>query len=330
MGALSIPASNANETAEQRGQTLIKGNNILDESSSSGDDESEYISDSDYRDLLEFLFPSPEALYAVLTVYADESRTAEKIPVVGVGGGVGSGLQWKNLLKGWREALATEPDVQIFHTSEFETPEGRIGTVYENWDDPRLMAFQNAMLKAKKENHLGVAMAACVSVEDFNAVATPRRIKRCGDEYFFCAYHLIHQVAVFAEQYFPRERVTYVFEEGGPHQDRVRKSYEWVAKANNPGLQYFKFWKAPTFAPKDSDPALQIADKLVYEAAKHASHFLDDDPDPKFAVTSRLTGEKVWNDRYPTRELVLSGWDVHSRMYDASDIEAWFQEMEAK
>jgi hypothetical protein len=25
MGALSIPASNANETAEQRGQTLIKG-----------------------------------------------------------------------------------------------------------------------------------------------------------------------------------------------------------------------------------------------------------------------------------------------------------------
>jgi hypothetical protein len=286
-----------------------------------------YISDSDFRDLLVLLFPDLEAPYAVLTVYADESKSGEKIPVVAVGGALGTGKEWANLLHAWRVAMATEPSVEVFHTSEFETPEGRIGTVYENWSDQRLKDFQNAMLKAKKENVLSMATAATVSVAEFDRVVSQERQRRFGDIYFFCAFHLIHQVAVYAEKFFPQQRVTYYFEEGGPHQDRLRRSYATIAdddKAKN----YFKLWTAPTFAPKDSQPGLQIADKLVYEAAKHASHFLDDNPPEQWAVTSRETGKKIWHDRYPVKELIQSDWDVHYRMYDEPDIEDFYKTME--
>jgi hypothetical protein len=105
-----------------------------------------YISDSDLEDLIELLFPEEAELYSMLVAYLDESTSfGEKVPVAAVGGIVGTGKQCAQLTKAWRKVLDAE-DVEIFHTSEFETPEGRIGTVYENWDKSKREDFHNSLI----------------------------------------------------------------------------------------------------------------------------------------------------------------------------------------
>ena len=43
------------------------------------------------------LFPDDEGVYVVLIAMIDESQTGEKVPVIAVGGGVGTGKQWAKL-----------------------------------------------------------------------------------------------------------------------------------------------------------------------------------------------------------------------------------------
>jgi hypothetical protein len=57
---------------------------------------------------------------------------------------------------------------------------------------------------------------------------------------------------------------------------------------------------------------LQTDGVLVYEAAKHASHYFDDDPPERQSMFKPEEERRIWKDRYPTRELVLSGLDVHT------------------
>jgi hypothetical protein len=276
--------------------------------------------------------PNPEdsEVYAVLQAYVDESRTNEKVPVIAVGGGVGTGLQWTNLGKAWQKALKTEPSVDIFHTCEFETPPGRRGTVYENWPQPRLNSFQNAIIGAIKEGHLEVSMVASIPVSEFDRVKPARRLTakkegKYGDAYFFCAFMLIEQIAIWAGKTYGRDqRVTYYFEQGGPHQSTLERAYAAIAD-DEQVKKYYKFWLTPTFGPKDSHPMLQVADKLVYEAAKHASHYFDDDPPEKHSAFRSDERRMIWHDRYPTRELILSGLDVHARWYDAQELARFYR-----
>lgn len=272
----------------------------------------------------------------MLQAYVDESRTNEKVPVIAVGGGVGTGLQWTNLRKAWRKALNTEPSVSIFHCREFETPPSRKGTVYEDWSRSRLNRFHDALIDAIKEGNLEVGMAATIPVTEFDRVRPARRLTaktegNYGDAYFFCAFMLIEQVAIWAGKMYGRDhRVNYHFEEGGPHQSRLKQAYDAIRDDQEWLKRRYRLGLAPTFAPKDSDPMLQVADKLVYEAAKHASHYFDDDPPEGNSAYRREERRRVWHDRYPTRELILGGLDVHTRWYDAQELANFYRRMGIK
>ena len=268
----------------------------------------------------------------MLTAYIDESQTREKVPVVAVGGGVGTGKQWTRLLEAWRKALDTEPRVKIFHTCEFETPEGRLGTVYEKWSKQRRERFHNALIGAIKDNQLEVSMAATLPISEFEKVKPAMRLTRgkYGDAFYFCAFMLIEQIAIYSRRTFGGDhRVTYYFEQGGPHQSRLERAYAEITNDDRVKKRY-RMWLAPTFAPKDSQPGLQVADKLLYEAAKHASHFFDDDPPERFSGFHPEEKRKMWHDRYPTKEMILSGLDVHARWYDAKELAEFYKKQDIK
>jgi hypothetical protein len=278
--------------------------------------------------LITLLFPDLEALYAVLTAYMDESATQhEEYPVIAVAGGIGTGLQWARLLEAWREVLASE-DIDVFHTSKFETPGGRKGTVYENWPDPKLRDFNNALLSAIKTNKPELAFVACIPISEFAKVVSPFSSGRSLNErerYYVCAYLCLEQIAIWAGRLFGKSaRITYYFETGGPHEGQMREAYDLIATSDY-WSDLLRWWKKPTLAPKDSQPGLQIADKFVYEGAKHASHYLHSDPPEKYALTLP-DGKHVWQTSYPTVELIESGLDVHTRLYEAKDIEKLFTE----
>ncbi len=287
-----------------------------------------YVSDEDFGDLLALLFPDPEARCAMLTAYMDESATPDdEHPMIAVGGGVGTGLQWERLLRAWRSVLDPE-GIEIFHTSEYESPGGREGSIYKTWPDQKLRDFGNALIRAIQDNKPEMAFVACVPVFEFNQVRYPdgtSRHLRLDDRYFLCAYLCLEQISLWAGNLFgPSSRITYFFETDGPHERQMRDAYKVIAQSDS-WSRRLKFWREPTLSPKDGQPGLQIADKFVYEGAKHASHFLVGNPPPQHTLTLP-DGTKVWRTRYPTEQLVLSGLDVHTRMYTAQDIEKVFAE----
>lgn len=266
----------------------------------------------------------------MLVAYIDESpQPKERVPVMAVGGAIGTGKQWSTLLKAWRRAIDVE-NIDIFHTRDFETPEGRIGTVYETWDEPRRRKFQQSLIDAVTANPIDRIVAAIVRQSDSEAVANsrPEAAKHGINAYYFCAYMLIEHIARWtAKVYGNDQRVTYYFEQGGPHQPRLERAYAFISE-HEASKQHFKFWLTPTFAPKDSHPGLQVADKCVYEACKHAAHYLDESPPLKHSILSPSTGKSVWKPRYPAEQWVLQGVDFHPRMFDVSDIEEFFCSLE--
>ena len=287
--------------------------------------------DTEIEELVEWIFTDDQAIHVMLNAYLDESFSAgEKHPVIAVGGGLGTGLQWKNLLKQWHKVLQTEPTVNVFHTNEFETPEGRSKSVYHAWEYSRLLAFNQGLTAAICQNQIESVEVATVRPEEWDEVvkSRPRPIGKSFNAYTFCAHMLIDSIIYRANQFYPKQMVTYWFEEGGPHQRGIKRAYGEIAH-NLEARNEHKFWKAPTFAPKDSQMGLQVADKLVYEGAKHTSHYFDTDPPLKNSEISPLTGERVWSIRYSSREWFASGLYLNVRRYPKEEMVAYFERMEA-
>ncbi len=263
----------------------------------------------------------------MLIAFADESQTNEKVPIIAVGGGLGTGLQWCKLSKAWQQALKTEPDVENFHAKDFESPEGRIGKVYENWELTRRNSFNQKLTDAITHNQIAVCTVATVKPSDFNEVIAARKKKlpKALNAFYFCAYKFIEQNMWWANQYFPNQGIIYYFEQGGLHQKGIEMSYNHI-KNNEEMKQLFKFAKSPVFAPKDVHLELQIADKLVYEAAKHSSHHFDNAPDAKYSMISPVTGENIWKTRYSPNQWVRGGLEMNVRLYRKHEIEETFDE----
>ena len=259
----------------------------------------------------------------MLQAFLDESRTNEKVPVVAVGGGIGSAMQWERLSKAWHKALKTEPSVKRFHAVDFETPEGRKKSVYKDWDETRRKQFNQELTDAIKCNHIGMCTGATVRVEEFEKIRAERKAPDTYNAYIFCAFMLLQQIALWTMKFHPNELVSYYFEQGGLHETGLKTIYEILKKDEDWRLT-LKLNKPFIFAPKNSYTELQIADKLIYEAAKHASHYLDENPPEKHSIISPETGKKIWKTRHSSNEWVLSGLDIHVRFYPRPDIEEFF------
>jgi hypothetical protein len=171
-------------------------------------------------------------LYVMLVqAYFDESHQhSEAMPASAVSAVVGTGLQWTQFTQLWLGVLR-HYDVtdtkgrHVFHTSEFESPEGRIGTVYEHWSKEKCDSFHRDLLHAIRFSGIR-CFAAAVLAAEYEQVASKRsvvvlpdqtlesdRATLFGNKFFFCAYWAMTYAADEAKLYYPKgTRVAYYFE----------------------------------------------------------------------------------------------------------------------
>jgi hypothetical protein len=303
--------------------------------------ESEIISDSDIGERLFALFPRDEWLYTMLS-YFDESESArETLPAASISALTGTGLQWTKLSRGWLKVLE-HPDYdvrddkgrRVFHTCDFESPEGRLGTVYENWDEEKRKRFHRELCDVIVTSGIQIS-AASVLISDYEQV-TAREItavvadgqvvtaplsRLFSDKYVYCAFFAMLFAADEAQLYYPKNtELSYTFESGGTYQHQVGLLYEEARKLVG---NYFRFFEKPNFVDKGFAVPLQAADKIAYEASKHNSHMRDPNPPLKYAIV-KDDGTHVWKTRYALEHFTVSGMELNLRYWLKEDIEAFF------
>lgn len=278
----------------------------------------------------------------LVKAYFDESHhPREAMPASAVSAVVGTGLQWERFSELWL-AVLEHPDNnvtdkrgrRVFHTSEFETPEGRKGTVYENWSKEKREKFQNGLLHVIAFSGIK-CFAASVVASEYDEVASKRaavvfkdetveaeRFRLFGNRYFFCAYWAMTMAALEARYYPQSTRVAYCFESGG---DKYKQPIELLYKIalDDAEQDGFRFYSAPHFGPKDSAIPLQVADKIAYECAKETSHIADLNPPAQHS--EMRDGRVQWRQRYPPRYLYSLGTDIELRYWRKEHLESFFQ-----
>jgi hypothetical protein len=277
-----------------------------------------------------------------MQAFFDESEaSAETWPAAAISSLTGTALQWKNFDRAWLWILEDpQYDVsdkkgrRVFHTVEFESPEGRIGTVYENWPKEKRESFNSALLDALA--HSGVqANAATVIVSEYQEVAqrlineklaldegTGKGFKVFEDKFGFCAFWAMFFVGLEAQRYYPKgTEAFYFFEAGSTYQSFVNVLYDTLIKSNQ--AEYFRFASKPNFVAKDFAIGLQAADLIAYEAAKHNSHHRD--PNPPAQHATDVEGKSIWKTRYPLLHLYTHGLDVRIQHWRKGDLESFFK-----
>jgi len=287
------------------------------------------------------LYPKDEAVYSMYAYFDESEASAEVWPAAAISSLTGTVLQWKNFDRAWLSVL-TDPqyDVtdkkgrRVFHTAEFESPEGRRGTVYENWPEPKRKSFNAALLDALAQSGVQ-ANAATVIVSEYKEVSqrlidekmaidaeTGEGFKVFEDKYGFCAFQAMYFVGLEAMRYYPKEEIFYFFESGSTHTKFVNALYDIFSKHETG--QFFRFASKPQFVSKDFAVALQAADLIAYEAAKHNSHYRDPNPPEKHSITTE-DGKAKWKTRYALLHLNERGLDVRVQHWRKGDLESFFK-----
>jgi hypothetical protein len=303
-----------------------------------------YVSDSDLAERAFACFPRREGLYTMLSYFDESTQEREKLPASCVSALTGTGLQWANFSREWMGILQ-DPEYDVldnkgrseFHACDFESPEGRKGTVYENWDDDKRKQFNKALCGAIARSGVQISAASVLVAEyeevaskivpvviDGGEIAHVTRTQAFGNKYVFCAYWAMIFASEEARIYHPKSaEIIYNFESGGGYQRQVETIYDIATKAEG---NYFRFSDKPNFLDKGCAVPLQAADKMAYEASKHVSHARDIDPPLKYSVV--IDGKTIWKTRFALEHLVLNGMDINIRHWLKGDIEAFFAEGE--
>jgi hypothetical protein len=278
----------------------------------------------------------------ILSYFDESTQDREALPASAVSALTATGKYWSQFSRTWLKILEDpEFDVwdkkgrRVFHTSEFETPEGRKGTVYEKWTSDKRNRFNRALCDAIAQNGIQVG-AASVIVADYEDVSSKleeiplpsgelalfSRARAFGDKYVFCAFWAMTFASREARAYYPKStEVAYYFESGGGYQNQVGIVYDIARQYEG---NYFRFFEKPNFVDKGFAVAMQAADKMAYEASKHVSHMRD--PNPPLKHSTIIDGRRVWKTRFTLEHLVINGVDVHIRSWRKDDLEAFFIE----
>ena len=304
-----------------------------------------YVSDSDLAERAFALFPREEWIYTMLSYFDESTQDREAYPASCVSALTGTGLQWSKFSHSWAWILE-EFDVRdrkgrrVFHATDFETPEGQIGTSYENWEeeDPdKRKRFNRALCDAIADSGVQVSAASVllaeyeevaskvvpVILEDGEVVSLPRD-KAFGDKYAFCAFWALMFAAEEARHYPKGTDIACYFESGGGYQHQIETVYELASQYDT----YVRFFEKPNFVSKDFAVALQAADKMAYECSKHISHMRHPNPPLKYSHVE--DGKPIWKTRFALRHLVINRVDVNIRHWFKEDIEAFFVEGEER
>lgn len=281
----------------------------------------------------------------LVQAYFDESHQhSEAMPASAVSAVVGSGLQWAQFTELWLGVLqhygvTDKKGRHVFHTSEFESPEGRIGTVYEHWSKEKRESFQRDLLHAIRFSGIR-CFAAAVIADEYKEVASKRsvvvlpdetfesdRASLFGNKYFFCAYWAMTYAADEAKLYYPKStRVAYYFEScsgSDKYKQPIDLLYDMAVKDTASQDEYFRFYCTPHFGPKDSAVPLQAADKIAYECAKEVSHICDLNPPERYSEVRE--GRVQWKQRFAALYLNALGAEIHLRYWRKEHLELFFQ-----
>ena len=295
------------------------------------------VSDLQLAERLFALFPKSEQFYIVLAYFDESEQQREALNAACISAVTGTGLQWANVTGAWEKVLV-EYDAcdkkgrRVFHTVEFETPEGRAGTVYEKWTEEKRRAFNRALLDAFA--HSGIqAIAPSVMILDYKEVAErliearqaldpSGQYKYFENKYCFLALFAMLFAGHEAVKYYPKgEQAAYYFESGGGYRDFVDSIY--LTTINDQKLsESFRFASAPNFVAKDFAAALQVADKIAYEVSKHVSHYHD--PNPPIQHSELLSGNLRWKTRYAMLHLNARGFDIKIPFWRKDELEDFF------
>lgn len=295
------------------------------------------MADPQLAERLFALFPKSEQVYIVLAYFDESEQQREATNAACISALTGTGLQWANVTRAWESALI-EYDVldkkgrRVFHTVEFETPEGRAGTVYEHWTEAKRKDFNRALLDAFA--HSGIqAIAPSVMVLDYREVSArlgnarqatdpSGQYKHFENKYCFLALFAMLFAGHEAIKFYPKgEQAAYFFETGGGYQDFVDSIY-LTTISDQKLADSFRFASTPLFVPKDFAAALQVADKIAYEVSKHVSHYHD--PNPPIKHSELVSGNLRWKTRYALLHLNERGFDIKIPFWRKDELEDFF------
>lgn len=269
-----------------------------------------------------------------MLAYFDESEQhSEALNAACISAVTGTGLQWTNVTRAWEKVLE-EYDVRdkkgrrVFHAVDFETPEGRSGTVYEDWTEARRKEFNRALLDTFARSGIQ-AIVPSVMVFDYTEVwerLSERRqeveFKYFESKYCFLALFAMLLAGHEAVKYYPKgEQAVYFFEAGGGYKDFVDSLY-LTSITDQRLADGFRFASAPHFVAKDFGAALQVADKIAYEVSKYVSHYHD--PNPPIRYSELVSGTLRWKIRYAMLHLNKHGFDIKIPFWRKDELEAFF------
>lgn len=254
---------------------------------------------------------------AAIFAYFDESESeAEECPTVSVGGFISTGMLWEKFSKAWNKVLDAE-GVEIFHSTDLETEQGRKGTVYENWPAERRNRFQNELLKviqATLYRDIGVGISRSI----YNQVMTSNREKRYGNIYSVAALMAMFDAINYSINHFG-VAPSFTIEKGSTYYGALKSMYEWLCR--RPG--YAEHLVNTTFSEQPKSrafPHLQAADYLVFNLSKSMSHLMDFKLNP--ATAPRIyKGKEIRPLRYPLNQLYSSFGNFHASRIDAEKLD---------
>ncbi|HVQ36747.1 MAG TPA: DUF3800 domain-containing protein [Pyrinomonadaceae bacterium] len=244
----------------------------------------------------------------MLTCYVDESTAfGETDPATSVAGYVATGKQWATFGRAWNLMLK-HYGVEIFHTKEIETAEGRKRSIYKGWSKKKREEFQNEIIAIIRESGLQ-DVGAAIPLSVYRAAMTPQRIKKYGKTPDgLCALVAMMQATGYAWDNIAvyKQAPVFIYERGG----LCRKVLEWAHDELKESKLYRDFFSLSTLRsePKSKEfPQLQAADYLAFNISKRCSHVVDPNPPAVANLETLADGKKVRPMRYPLQALYAGG-----------------------
>ncbi len=199
-----------------------------------------------------------QGIFAVLTVYLDDSGTHGGAEVTAVAGFVSTKLLWDGFRKEWARALRKER-IQIFRMSDLENRHGE----FKGWSKERTETFRRELFDIIQRRTLAPIGSALINA-DWEKVM-PAHIKAgFGGSYGWCAEDCAHQAYKWAKRTGAPGKLRYIFEKGTVGHGQIAKVF--ADYASNPRWDAFRI-SGYSFEEKKLMP-LQAADLMAYEVYK--------------------------------------------------------------
>jgi hypothetical protein len=219
-----------------------------------------------------------------LSLYFDESYTHPPEPLVyTVGGYLATDVKWRKFRREWHKILEAE-GLDHFHMVDFQACK----SPYDSWSKDKRAKFL-ASLHAVIHKRTLMSFATTADVDDFEKLPVQQR-KALVSPHVFAAKNCMKAVGFWAAKSIINHPViTYIFEEGQPHQRQLTGLVETLTDED----KWFFRMASLIFGKKKMLNPLQAADVVAYESMKEIARKVN----PFNERRARLSGINLASDR---------------------------------